>query len=219
MIAASPELTAEMEDMGSILRTLALALAFLAAPVLAQENANDNPRVRLTTTMGEITIELFQEQAPKTVANFLSYVRSGFYDGTIFHRVIDDFVIQGGGFTPDMQPKPTGPTIENEADNGLSNRRGTLAMARARQPDSADSQFFINITDNPMLDHKAPTPRDWGYAVFGRVIAGMEVVDTIRKVATTRRGPYRDVPVQPVIIQQAIVTTDAPAGATGENPQ
>lgn len=157
------------------------------------------PRVKMTTSMGVIFIELDSEKAPVTVDNFLSYVSSGFYDGTIFHRVIPNFMVQGGGFTPEMQQKTTRSPIKNEASNGLKNLRGTIAMARLPQPDSATSQFFINHQNNAFLDYAGPGRE--GYAVFGKVISGMEVVDKIAAVPTQQVGPYGDVPVTPVIIE------------------
>ncbi|MBN1423356.1 peptidyl-prolyl cis-trans isomerase [Candidatus Fermentibacteria bacterium] len=161
------------------------------------------PVVTLATTMGVITIELDRQKAPLCVENFLSYVASGHYDGTVFHRVIRDFMIQGGGFTSDMSQKPTRPPIRNEATNGLSNVRGTLAMARTNVVDSATSQFFINVVDNPNLDYQGPD--QYGYAVFGRVKDGMDVVDAIRAVPTHGVGGHRDVPVTPVVIEKATV--------------
>lgn len=158
------------------------------------------PEVKLSTTEGAITIALDEDQAPETVANFLRYVDEGFYDGTVFHRVIPRFMIQGGGFTPDMRQKKVGPPVRNEAKNGLRNARGTVAMARTSDVDSATSQFFINLADNAFLDHGA---RDFGYAVFGRVTDGLDVVDRIAAVPTTREGPYADVPAEPVIIETA----------------
>ena len=166
------------------------------------------PRVLLETSLGVITLELDPAAAPKTVNNFLDYVRAGSYGGTIFHRVINGFMIQGGGLTVDMQPKPTRPPIPNEADNGLKNRRGTIAMARTSDPHSATSQFFINVEDNAFLDHKAKTPKGWGYCVFGRVVEGMAVVEAIEKGMTTTKGPFRDVPVTAVIIEKARILKD-----------
>lgn len=178
---------------------LLLALSLLASPLLAQ----DNPMVLMHTTAGDIRIELYPEQAPQTVANFLDYVRSDFYDGTIFHRVIPGFVIQGGGFTAQYQHKPTQPPIENEADNGLTNERGTLSMARTSDPDSATSQFFINLSDNPPLNQAPGHP---GYAVFGKVVEGMDVVDEIAAEPTGAAGPFRqDAPQQTMIIEDAEV--------------
>ena len=156
--------------------------------------------VVLETTLGTIQVELYPEQAPLTVENFLEYVDAGFYDGTIFHRVIPGFVLQGGGFAADMTRKPTRPPIKNEADNGLKNARGTLSMARTSEVDSATSQFFVNVVDNAFLDHGE---RDFGYAVFARVVEGMDVVDQIAAVETTTRGSYQDVPVEPVVIESA----------------
>lgn len=164
-----------------------------------------SPRVRLETSMGMIVIELNPLAAPATTANFLSYVKSGFYDNTVFHRVIRGFMIQGGGFTPDMQSKKTLAPIRNEADNGLKNKPGTVAMARTSAPHSATSQFFINTGDNRFLDHKARNPRGWGYCVFGRVVEGMDVVHAIEKVATTTRDGHGDVPAAPVVIQRAAI--------------
>lgn len=156
--------------------------------------------VIFSTSMGDITIELFHDQAPITVANFLQYVDEGFFDGTIFHRVIPGFVIQGGGHAQDMRAKETNAPIKNEADNGEKNLRGTLSMARTREVDSATSQFFINLKDNAVLDHGQ---RDFGYAVFGRVSQGMDIVDLIAAVKTASRGPHQDVPVEPVVILSA----------------
>lgn len=162
-----------------------------------------NPRVLIKTSLGDITVELFPEKAPKTVDNFLQYVKSGFYDGTVFHRVINNFMIQGGGFTPALKQKPTRPPIVNEANNGLSNVLGTLAMARTADPDSASAQFFINVVDNPRLDWSATSP---GYCVFGKVVSGMDVVDKIKAVPTGAQGPFRgDVPLTPVVIQKVEV--------------
>jgi peptidyl-prolyl cis-trans isomerase B (cyclophilin B) len=161
--------------------------------------------VKLSTNFGDITLELNAEKAPITVANFLQYVESGFYDGVIFHRVIDGFMVQGGGFDADMQQKKTKAEIKNEADNGLSNDNYTIAMARTSIPDSASSQFFINATDNDFLNHTAKTPSGWGYCVFGKVVEGMDVVDKIKKVKTTSKAGHRDVPVEAVIIEKATV--------------
>jgi peptidyl-prolyl cis-trans isomerase B (cyclophilin B) len=160
----------------------------------------------LTTNHGDISIELDYEKAPKTAANFEQYVRDGFYDGVIFHRVIDGFMLQGGGFTPGMKQKDTRVTIENEADNGLKNLTGTLAMARTMDPHSASAQFFINVKDNSFLDHSAKTSQGWGYAVFGKVVDGMDVVNKIKGVKTTSRGGHQDVPEKDVIIESARIT-------------
>jgi peptidyl-prolyl cis-trans isomerase B (cyclophilin B) len=164
-----------------------------------------NPRVKLHTNKGDIVLELYADKAPNTVKNFLGYVEDGFYDGTIFHRVIPGFMIQGGGFTAEMQQKPTKDPIQNEADNGVKNERGTIAMARTMNPNSATAQFFINTVDNAPLDHTGKTPQGWGYAVFGKVVDGMDVVDAISGVATTNRGPHQNVPAQPVVIETASV--------------
>lgn len=169
--------------------------------LMTTEVLADNPKVLIKTNKGDITIELFADKAPKTVENFLSYVADKHYDGTIFHRVIDGFMIQGGGFTPDMEQKPSKTSIENEADNGLKNMVGTLAMARTNDPHSATAQFFINIANNDFLDFREKTPRAWGYAVFGRVVEGMKVVNEIRGVKTGRSGMHQDVPKEPVIIE------------------
>ncbi|ROH86221.1 peptidyl-prolyl cis-trans isomerase [Pseudomethylobacillus aquaticus] len=159
--------------------------------------------VKLHTNFGEITLELDADKAPLTVANFLQYVESGFYSNTIFHRVIDGFMIQGGGFDTSMKQKPTEAPIKNEANNGLQNKRYTIAMARTPNPDSASSQFFINVGDNDFLNYSAPTSQGWGYAVFGKVVAGTEVVDKIRQVKTGSRSGHQDVPLESVIIERA----------------
>lgn len=181
---------------GFLLLTVGTALA--ETPKGKQRG--DKPMVVFSTTLGEVTIELYPEKAPITVENFLTYVDAGFYDGTIFHRVVPGFVIQGGGFTESMEQKSTRPSIKNEADNGLKNERGTLSMARTRDVNSATSQFFINLVDNAFLDHGT---RDFGYAVFARVVVGMDVIDKIGAVRTSNRGMYQNVPVQPVVIQSA----------------
>ncbi|SFG34071.1 peptidylprolyl isomerase [Neptunomonas qingdaonensis] len=162
----------------------------------------------LHTNHGDITIELNHEKAPATAANFEQYVRDGFYDGVIFHRVIDGFMIQGGGFEPGMVSKETGATIENEADNGLSNQAGTLAMARTMDPHSASAQFFINVSDNTFLDHTAKTTEGWGYAVFAKIVDGMDVVNKIKGVKTTMTAGHQDVPADDVIIESAEVTKE-----------
>ncbi len=159
------------------------------------------PHVIMKTSLGEMTIELYPDKAPISVQNFLDYVDAKFYDGTIFHRVIPTFMIQGGGFTEDMQQKPTKPAIKNEAGNGLKNTTGTLAMARTGVVDSATSQFFINTVDNAFLDHRDETPAGFGYAVFGKVVNGMDVVKKIAAVPTTTKAPHQNVPVTPVIIE------------------
>lgn len=162
-----------------------------------------NPLVLLKTSLGDITIELDQEKAPITTENFLRYVDEGFYNDTIFHRVIPKFMIQGGGMTEDMLPKQPHKPIRNEANNGLKNERGTIAMARTQDIDSATCQFFINLVDNPYLDHQAETAAGFGYAVFGRVVSGMETVDAIGKVKTSRSGYHENVPVEPVFIEKS----------------
>ena len=162
-------------------------------------------KVQLTTSMGNITLTLNDELAPKSSANFLNYVRSGHYDGTIFHRVIANFMVQGGGMTAGMKQKPTQAPIDNEADNGLPNTRGSVAMARTSDPHSATSQFFINVVDNAFLNFSAPTPQGWGYAVFGEVTEGMDVVDAIRQVKTGSSGFHQDVPKEDVTILSATI--------------
>ena len=161
--------------------------------------------IRLTTTMGNIDIELDFDKAPKSAANFEQYVKDGHFDGTIFHRVIDNFMIQGGGMLPDMSQKETRATIDNEADNGLKNVKGTLAMARTNDPHSASSQFFINVADNAFLDHTSPTPQGWGYAVFGKVVDGMDVVEKMKGVSTGSRSGHQDVPNEDILIEKAEV--------------
>lgn len=165
--------------------------------------ADTHPKVKLTTTLGDIVVELNRTAAPETVDNFLTYVKDGFYDGTLFHRVIPGFMIQGGGFDAQMRQKATRPPIDNEADNGLLNRFGTIAMARTSDPHSATAQFFINVKDNDFLDHRAKSRKGWGYCVFGKVVSGMNVVRAIENVATTTRNGMRDVPKDPVIIIKA----------------
>ena len=169
----------------------------------AADKPVDNPKVVMDTSKGKIVLELYLQRAPETVVNFLGYVDAKFYDGTIFHRVIPKFMIQGGGFTVFMQRKPGKKPIKNEADKGLKNDRGTIAMARTGDPHSASAQFFINSANNDSLNHKNKTQQGWGYAAFGRVIEGMDVVDAISAVKTTRRESYQDVPVEPVAIRTA----------------
>lgn len=161
--------------------------------------------IKLHTNHGTITLQLFADKAPETVANFIQYVKDGHYDNTIFHRVIGNFMIQGGGFEPGMKQKTTRASIKNEANNGLSNKNGTIAMARTMEPHSASAQFFINVKDNDFLDHTAPTVQGWGYAVFGEVVEGMDVVEKIKGVQTTMRGGHQDVPKDDVIIERAEV--------------
>jgi peptidyl-prolyl cis-trans isomerase B (cyclophilin B) len=172
---------------------------------LITDTPKEEPMVIIRTTFGEITLELDAENAPKTVANFLNYARDGFYDGTIFHRVIDNFMIQGGGFDTDMQQKVSGEPIENEADNGLKNDFGTIAMARTTDPHSATAQFFINVKDNDFLNHSSKSMQGWGYTVFGKVTEGTEVLDKIRSVRTSSRKGHQDVPTEPVIIESVLI--------------
>ncbi|WP_421870747.1 peptidylprolyl isomerase [Motiliproteus sp.] len=176
-----------------------------ATPANAPSPSAQAEQVLLETNMGNIVIELNREKAPKSVANFIAYVKSGYYDGVIFHRVINGFMIQGGGFTPSMSRKPTQAPIENEADNGLSNVTGSIALARTGDPHSATAQFFINVNDNVFLDHQSKTNQGWGYAVFGKVVEGMGVVNQIKQVSTTSKWGYRDVPAEPIIISKASV--------------
>lgn len=159
--------------------------------------------IKLHTNHGVIGLKLYEDKAPATAANFKEYVKAGHYDNTIFHRVIGNFMIQGGGFEPGMKQKPTRTPIKNEADNGLSNKVGTVAMARTMEPHSASAQFFINVADNTFLDHSAPTVQGWGYAVFGEVVEGMDVVNKIKGVSTTMKSGHQDVPVDDVVIEKA----------------
>ena len=168
-----------------------------------REDRVSNVLVDLKTSKGTVRIELWAQKAPKTVASFLQYVDEGFYDGVIFHRVIPGFMVQGGGFTPAMVQKSTTASVENEADNGQGNTRGTLAMARTADPHSASAQFFINLVDNKFLNHTGKNPQGWGYCVFGTVVDGMKVVDDIARVPTGRHGPHADVPTTPVVIEKA----------------
>jgi cyclophilin family peptidyl-prolyl cis-trans isomerase len=184
----------------------ALGLLGLAIPAAGNDQgAGAAPRVALETSKGRIVLELYPDKAPETVENFLGYVKSGFFDGTVFHRVIQNFMIQGGGFSPDMKQKETRAPIVNEAQTGLKNERGTVAMARTNDPNSATSQFFINTVNNASLDYQ--NTRNPGYAAFGRVVEGMDVVDAIAAVQTTRKGMFADVPVEPVTIEKATVVT------------
>lgn len=218
-----------------ILRSLLLTSLFLPALALAQDTATAepaatdnaaeavgaavNPRVALHTNLGDIVLELDAAKAPLSTENFVTYVKDGFYNGTVFHRVIDNFMAQGGGYTADLQPKPTRAPIRNEANNGLSNQRGTVAMARTGDPHSASAQFFINLVDNPRLDFVSEqNGMTWGYAVFGKVVEGMDVVDQIRAIPTGGQGPFRsDVPTSPVVIERAELLEQAePAAAADE---
>jgi cyclophilin family peptidyl-prolyl cis-trans isomerase len=204
----------------SLLFAAALALPFsaFAQDTAASAPAADanKPRVVLKTNLGDIVLELDKRRAPVTVDNFLRYVRDGHYNGTIFHRVIDGFMIQGGGYTPELIGKPTRPAIMNEGPNGLKNTRGTIAMARTGDPHSATAQWFINVVDNTALDHVAPTdPRSWGYAVFGQVVEGMDVVDRIKSTPTRKEGMMENLPVEPVIIEKAELVTETQAETAG----
>ncbi|MDH5369896.1 MAG: peptidylprolyl isomerase [Gammaproteobacteria bacterium] len=187
------------------LLTIFTSLFLLISSATAADDITQK-HVKLETSEGNIVLQLDITRAPLSVLNFLKYVRSGHYDGTIFHRVIKNFMIQGGGFTPEIERKKTNAPILNEADNGLKNLRGTIAMARTNDPHSGTTQFFINVVDNPFLDHKSKTPRGWGYAVFGHVIKGMNVVDKIRNLPTGPNGPFQsDVPVKMVMIHKATI--------------
>jgi peptidyl-prolyl cis-trans isomerase B (cyclophilin B) len=183
----------------------ALALAFITVTAGSALAQGGHPVIKLETSMGDIVLELDAEKAPKTAANFVQYVEDGFYDGTIFHRVIDGFMVQGGGFDANMVQKPTRDEIENEADNGLKNLKYTIAMARTMAPHSASSQFFINVNDNHFLNHSGKTMQGWGYCVFGKVVEGTEVVDKIKGVPTGTSGFHENVPTEPVTIIKASV--------------
>ena len=198
-------MTSTFSILDRFFRTLSFSLAGLLLSAAAF-TATAAPRVEMQTTLGKITLELDAAKAPKSVENFLQYARSGQYDGTIFHRVIDGFMIQGGGFTKEMNEKPTKAPIANEAKNGLKNLRGSIAMARRADPHSATAQFFINHRDNPNLDY--PAHDGWGYAVFGKVTEGMDVVDKIAKAKTGNRGMHQNVPVEPIIIESVKVLSD-----------
>jgi cyclophilin family peptidyl-prolyl cis-trans isomerase len=182
-----------------MIRLCLLLIALLTTPVALAAN----PKVELKTTLGTMVIELYPENAPKTVENFVQYVKDGFYDGTIFHRVIPGFMAQGGGFTANLQQKPTRPAIRNEAGNGLRNATGTVAMARTADPHSATAQFFINVAENDFLDFKSPDDKGYGYTVFGRVTTGMDVVQKMIQVPTASVGPHQNVPRQPIVIERA----------------
>jgi len=184
-----------------------LILAIVAGTSMGQENGSSSSQVIMETSKGEIVLELYPDKAPLTVKNFLDYAEAGFYNGTIFHRVIPEFMIQGGGFTQDMEKKSIKAPVKNEAYNGLKNDRGAIAMARTPDPHSASSQFFINTVDNAFLNYKSQTTSGWGYAVFGKVIKGMDVVDAISKVETGSQGRFRDVPkthVEIITIRKAV---------------
>jgi peptidyl-prolyl cis-trans isomerase B (cyclophilin B) len=189
----------------NLILAVSLFLIFIPAAGSAAGAKRSKPLVKLETSMGDIVLELNPKMAPATVANFLQYVKDGFYNGTIFHRVKNGFMIQGGGFDAQMQQKTTREPIKNEANNGLANAPYTIAMARTQDPHSATAQFFINVADNKMLNHRDQTIPGWGYAVFGKVIKGREVVDKIKAVATANQGMYQNVPVEPVTIIKATV--------------
>ena len=194
-----------------VLRALVALCCVLAATlggVGVARAGGGNPMVKLTTSKGEIVIELDKEKAPITAANFLAYVKAGHYDGTVFHRVINGFMIQGGGMDKSMKEKSTNAPITNEADNGLQNKTYTLAMARTGEPHSATAQFFINVADNGFLNHTGKNAQGWGYAVFGKVVKGQEVVDAIKAVPTMTKGMYENVPVVPVVIEKAEVISE-----------
>ncbi len=189
-----------------MLRLPAFLMLFLSSTLLfaTEKSMSDTPtKVKLTTSLGAVVIQLDTAKAPVTTANFIEYVKSGFYDGTIFHRVIKDFMAQGGGFDTGFEQKTTQAPIKNEADNGLKNKRGTLAMARTNDPHSATAQFFINYKDNSFLDFTSATPSGWGYAVFGEVVEGMDVVDEMAKQPTGNRGMHQDVPKTDIVIEKA----------------
>ncbi len=181
----------------------AALLASLNPSTLWAQTPAAPQKVKLETSLGTVVLELDGAKAPKSVENFVQYVKDGHYNGTVFHRVIDGFMVQGGGFTPDMQQKPTRTPITNEAANGLKNTKYTIAMARTGEPHSATAQFFINVADNTFLNHTAPTPQGWGYAVFGKVVAGTEVVDKMRLAPTGNRGMHQNVPTTPITILKA----------------
>lgn len=185
-----------------------MALAAALISLSARLEAGGNPVVVIETSMGNITVEVYPDRAPKSVENFLGYVKDGFYDGTVFHRVIRGFMIQGGGLTADLQRKPTRAPVENEASNGLKNERGSVAMARTADIHSATSQFFINTANNRALDHKGMGAGDYGYCVFGKVMEGMDVVDAIEKVKTGTTNDYKDVPLEPVAIKSVRLKTE-----------
>jgi peptidyl-prolyl cis-trans isomerase B (cyclophilin B) len=192
--------------LAAVLFSTSMPVAFAANTTKPDSMDPAAPKVKLHTNLGDVIIRLDAVKAPITTANFLTYVREGHYDGTIFHRIIPGFMAQGGGLTQDFRPKSTHAPIRNEADNGLKNKRGTVAMARTSDPDSATGQFFINYVDNDFLNHKNRTPQGWGYAVFGEVVEGMEIVDAMAKIPTGPGGPLpEDVPQQPIVIEKASV--------------
>ena len=189
----------------NLLRKHILTFVFISLFMITTNSQAETTMVKMDTNHGTIMLELDAENAPNTVANFLTYANEGFYDGTIFHRVISNFMIQGGGFTDDLSQKTTHDPIQNEANNGLKNDNGTIAMARTGDPHSATAQFFINVKDNDFLNFSSETPQGWGYAVFGKVTEGMDVVEKIKAVATTTKGPYQDVPAETVVIEKVTV--------------
>ena len=191
-----------------VVMCLFFTVAGFSVPPVYSDAKGNQTMLKMSTTLGDIEIELYPEDAPVTVENFINYVESGHFDGLIFHRVIPGFMIQGGGFTSDMQQRETQAPIKNEADNGLKNLVATLSMARTQDPDSATSQFFISLVDNGFLDHTGKTPQGWGYAVFAKVVSGMDVVEKIGAVPTTKVGPYSDVPVEAVVITKVEILTD-----------
>jgi FKBP-type peptidyl-prolyl cis-trans isomerase len=196
-----------------LFRTGCIAALVAVTGVIAAASAAT--QVKMETSYGAVIIQLDSAAAPKTVANFMQYVSSGFYSGTIFHRVIPGFMIQGGGFTPDMQEKKTNPPIANEADNGVKNTRGTLAMARTNDPNSATAQFFVNTVNNDFLNFQSKTAQGWGYCVFGKVVRGLNIIDSIEKAATASQGMYENVPVKPILINKmTIIKNGAPAAAS-----
>jgi peptidyl-prolyl cis-trans isomerase B (cyclophilin B) len=185
-----------------------------AEPTQQESAAVKNPQVKITTNLGSFVVELDEQKAPITVKNYLSYVNEGFYSDTLIHRVIPGFMIQGGGFNTKFEQKPTQASIQNEANNGLKNKRGTIAMARTMDPNSASAQFFINVADNDFLDYRSSTPQGWGYAVFGKVVDGMDVVDKISKEKTGSRAGHEDVPVTDIVIESIEVVPAAEAAST-----
>src|SRR5690606_34074411 len=191
--------------LGLMMMALSLSAQATTSSTTQGNTMSTNPKVLLQTNKGDITLELDAEKAPNTTQNFLNYVNSGFYNGTIFHRVINNFMVQGGGFEVGMKQKETNAPIENEANNGLKNDRYTIAMARTNDPHSATAQFFINVADNDFLNHTAPNPNGWGYAVFGEVVEGTDVADKIVGVKTGNRGFHQDVPVENVVIETATI--------------
>ncbi len=190
--------------MNTLRKQIAL-LVFILFFTISSNTQAETTMVKMDTNQGTIMLELDADKAPNTVENFLTYAKEGFFDGTIFHRVISNFMIQGGGFTEDMSQKETHDPIQNEANNGLTNDNGTIAMARTGDPHSATAQFFINVKDNDFLNFSSETPQGWGYAVFGKVTEGMDVVEKIKGVATTTKGPYQDVPEEAVIIEKVTI--------------